>query len=223
MESDFRKDYRFYKERSFGKRFDTNLYYRRLQRGFKKVLDDALLGKETANFEFLLCTKEGKRIMVLLNSTTGRNLAGEITGVLGVGQDITEFVSYRKGLEFKVNERTIALRESLKKEVELNELKSRFIATASYEFRTPLSVINFASGAIKKYWDKMEPSVIADKLTKIEDQVLHMTALVEDVLIFGQAEAGEISNKPLHLNLGDFICKIIEEIYSSLINRIKYC
>ena len=61
----------------------------------------------------------------------------------------------------------------------------------------------------------MEPAVIADKLTKIEDQVLHMTALLEDVLIFGQAEAGEISNKPLNLNLGDFICKIIEEFYSS--------
>jgi signal transduction histidine kinase len=28
-------------------------------------------------------------------------------------------------------------------------------------------------------------------------------------------EAGEISNKPLNLNLGYFICKIIEEVYSS--------
>jgi signal transduction histidine kinase len=153
--------------------------------------------------------------MVLLNSTTGRNSIGEITGVLGVGQDITELVSYRKDLEFKVNERTIKLNESLKKEIELNELKSRFIATASHEFRTPLSIINFAAGVIKKYWDKMEPSTVQEKLIKIEDQVFHMTALLEDVLIFGQAEAGEISNKPLNLNLGDFICKIIEEVYNS--------
>ncbi|TXD67240.1 PAS domain S-box protein [Polaribacter glomeratus] len=181
----------------------------------KKVLEDALIGKETANFEFPMFTKQGNRIMVLLNSTTGRNAAGDITGVLGVGQDITELVSYRNDLEFKVNERTLKLNESLKKEIELNELKSKFVAIASHEFRTPLSVINFAAGSIKKYWNRMEPKMIQSKLTKIEGQVLHMTALLEDVLIFGQAEAGEIRNKPLKLNLGNFIHKIIEEVYSS--------
>jgi hypothetical protein len=34
----------------------------------KKVLDDALRGKETANYEFPLFTKSGERVMVLLNS-----------------------------------------------------------------------------------------------------------------------------------------------------------
>ncbi|MFQ3180536.1 MAG: signal transduction histidine kinase [Polaribacter sp.] len=148
-------------------------------------MDGALLGKETANFEFLLFTKEEKRILVLLNSTTGRNSAGEITGLLGVRQDITELVRYRKYLEFKVNETIIDLNESLKKEVELNELKSKFIATASFEFRTPLSIITYAAGTIKEYRSKMAPMMIEKKLDEIEDQVLHMKALLEDVLIFG--------------------------------------
>jgi PAS domain S-box-containing protein len=181
----------------------------------KKVLDDALLGEETSNFEFPLFTKEGKRIMVLLNLSTGRNAAGDITGALGVGQDITELVSYRNELELKVNERTLKLNEALKKEIELNELKSKFVSTASHEFRTPLSAINFAAGSIKKYWSKMEPIMIEKKLSKIEDQVIYMTALLEDILIAGQLEAGEIRNKPLQLNLGNFIQEIIEEVYSS--------
>jgi len=181
----------------------------------KQVFDDALQGKETANFEFPLFTKEGKRVMVLLNSSTRRNAAGIITGVLGVGQDITELVGYRNDLELKVDQRTLKLNEALKKEKELNELKSRFVSTASHEFRTPLSAINFAAGSMKKYWSKMEPIMIEKKLDKIENQVLHMTKLLDDVLIVGQAEVGEIRNHPLTLNLGKFISEIIEEVYHS--------
>jgi hypothetical protein len=61
--------------------------------------------------------------MVLLNSSTRRSAAGEITGVLGVVQDITELVGYSNDLELKVNQRTLKLNEALKKEKELNELK----------------------------------------------------------------------------------------------------
>jgi PAS domain S-box-containing protein len=185
------------------------------QEAVKKVLDNALLGEETANFEFPLFTKEKNRVMVLLNSSTRRNANGEVTGVLGVGQDITELVGYRKELEFKVNQRTLKLNEALKKEKELSELKSKFVSTASHEFRTPLSAINFAAGSIKKYWSKMDPGVIDNKLHKIEDQVMHMTKLLDDILIVGQAEAGKMTYNPVHVNLKDFIFEIIEEVSNS--------
>ena len=185
------------------------------RKSVKQVFVNALKGKETANFEFPLFTKKGERVMVLLNSSTRRNAAGEITGVLGVGQDITELVGYRKDLELKVGQRTLKLNEALKKEKELNELKSRFVSTASHEFRTPLSAINFAAGSMKKYWSKMEPIMIANKLDKIENQVLHMTKLLDDVLFVGQTEAGEMRNRPLNLNIEKFISEIIEELYES--------
>ena len=191
------------------------------QKAVKQVLDDALLGKETANYEFPLFTKTKERVMVLLNSSTRRNANGDVTGVLGVGQDITELVGYRNQLELKVNQRTLKLNEALKKEKELRELKSKFVSTASHEFRTPLSSINFAAGSIKKYWSKMEPNVIEKKLHKIEDQVMHMTKLLDDILIVGQAEAGKIMYNPIHLNLGDFIYEIIEEVGNSHNKRHK--
>ena len=181
----------------------------------KQVLDDALLGKETANYEFPLFTSDNRRVMVLLNSSTRRNADGKIIGVLGVGQDITELVGYRNELEVQVNKRTIKLNQALKKEKELNELKSRFVSTASHEFRTPLSAINFAAGSIKKYFVRMEPEMIEKKLEKIEDQVHHMTKLLDDVLIVGQADAGKIRNNPTELSLGAFMEGIIEEVYSS--------
>ena len=56
----------------------------------KRVLDKALAGEETANFEFPLFTKSGERVDILLNSTTRRDVSGNIIGMIGIGQDITE-------------------------------------------------------------------------------------------------------------------------------------
>ena len=205
----------FKKDEVLGKNLVQTYITEDYRKSVKKVLDDALRGKETANYEFPLFTKNGERVMVLLNSSSRRDANGKIIGVLGVGQDITELVGYRDELEIKVEERTIKLNQALEKQKELNELKSKFVSTASHEFRTPLSAINFAAGSIKKYWGKMEPVMVEKKLHKIEDQVMHMTRLLDDVLVIGQAGAGEIRNNPLNMPLGNFINEIIEEVYTS--------
>ena len=205
----------FAKEEVLGKNLIENYITEDYRELLKQVLDDALEGKETANFEFPLFTKTGDRLMILLNSSTRRDTSGKIFGMLGVGQEITKLVNYRNELELKVSERTLKLEESLTQEKELNELKSRFVSTASHEFRTPLSAINFAAGSIKKYWGKMEPIMIEKKLRKIEDQVSHMTLLLDDMLVVGQGQAGKLKNKPLKMNLGVFMSDIIKEVSHS--------
>jgi len=62
----------------------------------KQVLDKALAGEETANFEFPLITKDGKRIEVLLNATSRQDATNDITGVMGIGQDITQFLTQQQ-------------------------------------------------------------------------------------------------------------------------------
>ena len=58
-------------------------------RKVKQVFDRALAGVSTSAFEFPLYSKSGKRIEVLLNANPRRDAGGKITGVVGVGQDIT--------------------------------------------------------------------------------------------------------------------------------------
>ena len=53
--------------------------------------------------------------MVLLNSSTRRDAEGRITGVLGVGQDITIINEYKENLESKVQERTQELEQQTEK------------------------------------------------------------------------------------------------------------
>jgi PAS domain S-box-containing protein len=74
----------------------------------KAVLDKALKGEETANFEFPLFTKSGDRVDVLLNSTARLDAGGNIVGVVGVGQDVTrqrrqreELIKSRNETEFQ--------------------------------------------------------------------------------------------------------------------------
>ena len=61
----------------------------------REVLQKALAGVETSNYEFPLFTKSGDRLDVLLNSTTRRDASGQVVGVVGVGQDITELARVR--------------------------------------------------------------------------------------------------------------------------------
>ena len=53
-------------------------------------MDNALNGRETANFEFSLFRKDRQRVEILLNATTRRDVNGTVVGMIGVGQDITD-------------------------------------------------------------------------------------------------------------------------------------
>ena len=55
----------------------------------QEVIDKALQGDETANFQLLLMTKAGARVEVLLNATSRKDAEGHVIGVVGIGQDIT--------------------------------------------------------------------------------------------------------------------------------------
>ncbi len=65
--------------------FITNAY----QESMQAVLDKALAGDETNNFEFSLITKAGVHIEVVLNATTRHDKQGTVIGVVGICQDAT--------------------------------------------------------------------------------------------------------------------------------------
>jgi len=103
----------FTKDEVLGKDLVETYITEDYRKAVKEVLDNALKGKETANYEFPLFTKGGKRVMVLLNSSTRRNVEGQIVGVLGVGQDISELDNYRTNMEKLVHNKTQELSHAL--------------------------------------------------------------------------------------------------------------
>jgi PAS domain S-box-containing protein len=104
-----------------------------------------------------------------------------------------------------------SLRNALEKERELRELKSRFISMVSHEFRTPLATIQVATDTLRSYMDQMDDQQRTRRFDKIQTQIGHMTALLEDVLFIGRAEAGANEFHPMRLDLDAFCRDIVDE------------
>ncbi|MFN8447428.1 MAG: PAS domain S-box protein [Anaerolineae bacterium] len=101
----------------------------------------------------------------------------QITSIVCSLRDIT----MRKRLEQE-------LRESLQKERELNELKSRFIARASHEFRTPLAVILTSSDLLRTYGPRMSEEQREEKLSRLQKEVRTIAVMLDDLLTISKGE-----------------------------------
>ena len=88
------------------------------------------------------------------------------------------------------------LEEALKREKELNELKTRFISMVSHEYRTPLTVIQSSSDLIKTLLSKNDFVKIPNYLNRIQNSIQSMIQLLEDVLNIERT-----SNNKMHLHI----------------------
>jgi PAS domain S-box-containing protein len=179
---------------------------------FEQAIAKAMKDHSTSNFELPVKTKSGSRVILLASTSPRRNNNDEITGVLFVGQNITELTDYRNNLERIVNERTLELHAALKKEKDLVKMKTQFVSIASHEFRTPLTSIALAAGFIKRYKEKITPQSLDEKILNIEKQVNNMTFLLDDILMIGKVEAGKMPVNEQPINIGEFMAGLCNEV-----------
>lgn len=200
------------KEDAFGRNLHELLISEDEGEDTELMIRSVLQGHPVSHYEFPIVNRAGNKIILLLSATPRRNASGEITGLLAVGQDITELTHYRQSLEEKVKERTHKLQAALEKEKELVTLKSRFASMVSHEFRTPLATIRLSVNHIKKYKSRMSPDAIDSKIKVVSEQVDHMTHMLEEVLTLGKAEESKIQISKRKVNMETFFAGIQEEV-----------
>jgi PAS domain S-box-containing protein len=129
-------------------------------------------------------------------------------------------------LEAKVEERTVILKEALQrleqsqdelsealdKERQLNEIKSRFVAMASHEFRTPLSTVLSSASLLSKYVTTEDQEKRNRHITKIKGSVKHLNDLLEDFLSLGKLDEGKVGAVFNEFNLPELFTDVIEEM-----------
>ena len=95
-------------------------------------------------------------------------------------------------------------------EQELAELKSRFITTVSHEFRTPLTTIAFSAGLLENYSNKISDQKKQTHFQRIKQGIEQMTSLLEDVLVVGKLESGQLDMilEPINLK---HLCQTLAE------------
>lgn len=206
------------KNDAYTRKFFDLLLYNAIDHPFSEVLQRVIEGDVLTNYELVVKSKEHKRLTFLLNATPRKNAYGQVIGVLMIGQNITELSEYRQGLEQKVFERTQALESALQKEKRLVEIKNRFVSIASHEFKSPLSSISHHVHAIKKDANHHASEQILKRLGNIQDQVKHMSVLLEDVLTLEKNETIKMRPTISSVNLKSFLLKIIDEVRSGTNN-----
>lgn len=124
--------------------------------------------------------------------------------VMAIIRDITD----RKKSE-------VDIRNSLEKQKELGELKTRFVSMTSHEFRTPLTTILSSTELLEKYNKKLSDEKKTQHLHRIKVSVKHMTQLLNNVLLIGKAEAGKLQCRPVAMDLPKFCRDLVEELQLS--------
>jgi PAS domain S-box-containing protein len=126
---------------------------------------------------------------------------GQVYRLAGIAEDITS----RKQVEEE-------LYNTLQKERELRELKSRFVSMTSHEFRTPLTTIQSSADLLERYRQRFSEEKQLTHLYRIQTAVERMIQMLNDILILGQAEAGKLEFDPTSVDLVQFCRNLVEDL-----------
>ncbi len=159
--------------------------------------------------EYRMRCKDGNYVWVLdRGKIVEWTNEGKPLRIIGTHKDITD----RKLREEQ-------LKRGIEKEKELNDLKSRFVATTSHEFRTPLASILMISDTLIAYNQKMDINQISARLIKIKNHVLLLTNIVNNVLQLSKMQEGKIKFNPKNVDLIAMSLHIIDGFNSGELHK----
>ncbi len=157
--------------------------------------------------------------------TTGvRKIIGIGREVTGRKKDGTHFplhlnvseVAVKGGIIYTAVLRDLTVREALNTQIELNELKSRFVSMASHEFRTPLTSILSSVSIIKRYSEKGIPEKQNKHILRIQNSVKNLTSILNDFLSLEKLESGKVNLNISEIDLTEFVAETIEDLEPTL-------
>jgi PAS domain S-box-containing protein len=109
----------------------------------------------------------------------------------------------------KRNKAESKLKKALKKEIELNELKTKFLSLVSHEFKTPLSGILNAAILIGKY-SKTEMQPNREKhLATIKNKVDYLNRILTEFLSIERLDSGKVNYKFSNFKLSKVVNEVI--------------
>lgn len=137
-----------------------------------------------------------------------------------------KFKNYSGDLEKQVKSRTLILEEAieelektrkelniaLNKEKELSELKTRFVAIASHEFRTPLTTMLSSLSLVTKYGEQNDKENQLRHVGKIKTSINHLTDILNDFLSVSKLEEGQVQYMPEDVDMESFMSDLVSEM-----------
>lgn len=163
---------------------------------------------EKKQIELWFTRKNGERFLARLQPITIFDERGTMLRHLATMEDITQ---YKQAEE--------ELHKALETERELNELKSRFIATVSHEYRTPLTTILSSAELLERYADQFTEENKLKHYRRIQRTASLLSQLVNDILTMSKIEAGKQEFNPSWLDLEKFCSELVEELQLTIASQ----
>ncbi|QHL86984.1 response regulator [Nibribacter ruber] len=131
-------------------------------------------------------------------------------------QELAEAIQKLENTNRILHEAQTDIQKALQKEKELNELKSRFVTTASHEFRTPLSTVLSSASLIGKYKSTEDDDKRQKHVARIKSAVENLTTILNDFLSMSRIEEGKVHNLPSTFDLVEFSQEAVEDMQGLL-------
>ena len=190
--------------------FEDELQEKNISILFKNMtlFDDFIKNPQNEEFkeviEFVGVKKNGKKIPIELslgkieyeNQVYYKALISDIS-IRKEKENRISNLTYKLEEEVKLRNEDLEkavkkLKISLSKEIELNHLKTKFIALASHEFKTPLSAILSSTELIIKYADLQNLPKRDEHVIKVKTSISHLNGMLNDFLTLENIEQGQI-------------------------------
>jgi signal transduction histidine kinase len=96
-------------------------------------------------------------------------------------------------------------------EREARELRSRFLALVSHEFRSPLTAAAAAAEVLQQHFSQLPAERRDDLFEAITTSLQRLGTMLEELLAIGRADSGREVFAPVPLDLGDLLRACVEE------------
>lgn len=169
----------------------------------RRMISIKLSSGENVRVEIENVSRNGNPYWIELHIQPIFDAYKNITGFLAIQVDVTERKIFEKNLQ-----------EALSKEVELNQMKSKFINMMSHEFRTPLTSVQTTTellGFLLKSQDLKDAAKVERNLNRIITEVDRMTELMNDTLLLGRQEAGKTQFTPDSMDLVNMLDSLFNQ------------
>jgi signal transduction histidine kinase len=109
----------------------------------------------------------------------------------------------------------LASQRALQKEKELNRLKSQFVSIVSHEFRTPLTIVLVSLDLLEEFDGEIDLEKRKKYFKRARTSIELMSSLLEEVLVIGESDNGNLKCQLAPLNLSQFCRNLVEELQST--------
>ncbi len=152
--------------------------------------DQVVIDRETPQLGIIEVQShpDGSQTWLEINKVPLRNAEGQVIGVVGTFQDISDRQQAQLDLRL-TNER---LEMTIKELQRVTRLKDEFLATMSHELRTPLNAVLGMSEALQEQvFGDLNPRQIKS-LQTIDRSGKHLLSLITDILDVSKISAGKL-------------------------------